>query len=78
MLEPVLSEEVAQRYRVCGSSISDWETYGSCQLCSICFDHVDSSSAERHRLAETSAADWFNKNYAMCYHVYVIMPVTNS
>ena len=26
-----------------------------------------------HRLAPASAADWFNKGRAMCYHVYVIV-----
>ena len=28
-----------------------------------------------HRLAEASAADWFNKGHAMCCHVYVMIHV---
>ena len=30
---------------------------------------------EYQYLAQASAADWFNKGRAMCYHVYVIMHV---
>ena len=37
--------------------------------------HVLNRDAEYHQLARASAADRFNKGYAMCYHIYVIMHV---
>ena len=33
--------------------------------------------SECHQRAPASAAYWFNKGHAMCYHVYVIMHVND-
>ena len=57
-----------------------WSVIGRLTVCTSCLSfaltmltiHLLTAS---HQIAPASAADWFNKGFVMCYHVYVIMHV---
>ena len=68
--------EVVQREHVCVSKVGDHEIDCLHQLVPFTLAMLTIHSLTAfHQLASASAADWFNKGCAMCYHVYVIMHV---